>query len=73
VRLDEYLQDGHTLLSPREKTVIRRRFCLNEQAQSGTLEQVGKELGLSKERVRQVQATALDKLRQALIDGTPLR
>ena len=36
---------------------------------AGTLEQVGRELGLSKERVRQVQAGALGKLRKALPEG----
>jgi DNA-directed RNA polymerase sigma subunit (sigma70/sigma32) len=42
------------------------------QKKSGTLEQVGRELGLSKERVRQVQASALDKLRKALLEeGAP--
>ncbi len=45
------------LLSSREKQVLSRRFSLDVQTKSGTLEQVGRELGLSKERVRQVQAT----------------
>jgi RNA polymerase sigma factor (sigma-70 family) len=68
--LDEYLQEGHALLSSREKTILRRRFCLGESDETGTLEEVGRELGLSKERVRQVQATALNKLRRALLAGT---
>ena len=67
-RIDEFLRDGHDLLSPREKQVLSRRFCLDERVQSGTLEQVGRELGLSKERVRQVQASALGKLRKALLE-----
>jgi len=66
-RIDEFLQANHDLLSQREKMVLIRRFSLDDRAKSGTLEQVGKELGLSKERVRQVQASALDKLRKALI------
>jgi RNA polymerase primary sigma factor/RNA polymerase sigma factor len=68
-RIDEYLSDRHELLSPREKRVLVRRYRLDEQARPGTLEQVGREMGLSKERVRQVQASALGKLRAALLGG----
>jgi len=70
-RVDEFLKDGHQLLSQREKLVLIRRFSLDDQARAGTLEQVGRELGLSKERVRQVQASALSKLRKALLEGVP--
>lgn len=66
IRLDEYLRDDHPLLSFREKAIINQRFNLNEDRQGQTLELVGKTLGLSKERVRQVQASALEKLRKAL-------
>jgi RNA polymerase sigma factor (sigma-70 family) len=69
-RLDEYLEEEHTLLTPREKTVLTRRFHLNNEApRTETLEQVGRDLGLSKERVRQVQMSALGKLRGALLSG----
>jgi len=64
--VDEFLRESHDLLSSREKEVLARRFSMNVQTKSGTLEQVGRALGLSKERVRQVQASALDKLRKAL-------
>ena len=70
-RIDEYLREGNDLLSVREKRVLARRFSLDDQARAGTLEQVGRELGLSKERVRQVQASALGKLRAALLGGRP--
>ncbi len=70
-RLDEYLQADHTLLTPREKTVLTLRFHLNEDVpEAETLQQVGRELGLSKERVRQVQSAALGKLRAALLAET---
>jgi RNA polymerase sigma factor (sigma-70 family) len=72
-RLDEYLRDEHPLLTPREKIILIRRFCLGETGcATGTLEQVGRELGLSKERVRQVQAAALGKLRGALVEPMPI-
>jgi RNA polymerase sigma factor (sigma-70 family) len=66
-RLNFFLQDSASLLTAREKLVISRRFHLHDQDQeSDTLEQVGRDLGLSKERVRQVQKSALQKLREAL-------
>lgn len=70
-RIDEFLREGNDLLSVREKRVLARRFSLDDQARPGTLEQVGRELGLSKERVRQVQASALGKLRVALLGNGP--
>jgi DNA-directed RNA polymerase sigma subunit (sigma70/sigma32) len=68
-RIDEYLRAGHGLLSSREQEVLTRRFRLDGRLDPATLEQVGRELGLSKERVRQVQADALGKLRKALLGG----
>lgn len=71
LRIDEYLRAEHPLLSEREKLIIARRFCLRDTEAMPTLEKVGYELGLSKERVRQVQASALTKLRKALVHMAP--
>lgn len=60
-------------LSDVEKKVIRARFALDaadsEQARPLTLEQVGEIIGVTKERVRQIQNKALEKLRQTLEDN----
>lgn len=53
-----------------ERTVIESRFALNaadpDEAQAKTLAQVGELIGVTKERVRQIQNKALDKLKIAL-------
>jgi DNA-directed RNA polymerase sigma subunit (sigma70/sigma32) len=50
-------------LAPREAAVIRLRFGIHEPGER-TLEEVGRMLQLSRERVRQIQALALKKLRR---------
>ncbi|WP_020472704.1 sigma-70 family RNA polymerase sigma factor [Zavarzinella formosa] len=69
-RVDEYLRADHPLLTYREKVIISKRFCSPDSDDVQTLEKVGQDLGLSKERVRQVQASALGKLRSALLGTT---
>jgi len=49
-------------LTPREQTVIRRRFGIG-QDQPWTLEQVGQSLSVTRERIRQIEAKALKKLK----------
>lgn len=70
IPIEDYLRDDHPLLSEREKLILAHRYTLHDDPAEQTLEKVGKALGLSKERVRQVQATALDKLRKALSPTT---
>lgn len=54
-------------LSPRERTIIAERRLKDEGA---TLEELGRELGVSKERVRQLEHRALTKLRNSLLRRT---
>jgi RNA polymerase primary sigma factor len=57
-------------LSTVEQTVIRRRFNWEqEEASPLTLEEVGKIIGVTKERVRQIQNKALAKIRNVMEDG----
>lgn len=57
-------------LSTVEETVIRRRFNWEQQEESPlTLEEVGQIIGVTKERVRQIQNKALMKIRGVLEDG----
>jgi RNA polymerase sigma factor (sigma-70 family) len=70
-RLEEFFKDDHPLLTDREKGILSRRFSFRAMKTKAlpTLESVGAEMGLSKERVRQVQTLALEKLRGALLAG----
>jgi RNA polymerase sigma factor (sigma-70 family) len=61
--LQRYTQDALTCLTPREAAVISRRFGLGDRPVE-TLEQIGRDLNISRERVRQITTTALDKLKQ---------
>ena len=51
-------------LSPREATVLRLRFGIQERDEH-TLEQVGQSFGVTRERIRQIEAKALAKLRRS--------
>ncbi len=60
--LKEQLSDVLDTLTPREEKVLRLRFGL-EDGRSRTLEEVGKEFNVTRERIRQIEAKALRKLR----------
>ncbi len=61
--LGEELHQALTVLTPRERVVITLRFGIGD-GRSRTLLEVGKELGISRERVRQLEVAALTKLRR---------
>lgn len=61
--LKEQVADVLALLTPREQKILRMRFGL-EDGRSHTLEEVGLEFGVTRERIRQIEAKALTKLRR---------
>ena len=60
--LKEQIEDVLYTLTPREQRVLQLRFGL-EDGRSRTLEEVGKEFSVTRERIRQIEAKALRKLR----------
>jgi RNA polymerase sigma-32 factor len=58
-----WLRDALSELSPRERTIINQRRLQDEGA---TLEELGRVLGVSKERVRQLEHRAMVKLRESM-------
>ena len=59
----QWLQEALSDLSERERVIINRRHLGYETV---TLEELGKDLGVSKERVRQLEQRAMDKLKTSL-------
>lgn len=64
----KWLYSALNVLNERELHIIRQRRLSEEGV---TLEELGEELGISKERVRQIEARALSKLQSALTDSDP--
>ncbi|MEO0635995.1 MAG: RNA polymerase factor sigma-32 [Pseudomonadota bacterium] len=67
-RRSGWLQDALSVLNERELKIVSERRLQEEGA---TLESLGNKLGISKERVRQIENRALEKLRDALLVSHP--
>jgi len=67
-RENNWLYEAIDILNERERRIIDARRLAEDGA---TLEELGTELGISKERVRQIESRALEKLRAALLELNP--
>lgn len=61
--LKEYVKEIIIELSPREQKILKLRFGL-EDGVAHTLEEIGQEFGVTRERIRQIEAKALEKIRK---------
>jgi RNA polymerase primary sigma factor len=61
--LNEAVLEALDDLGEREKQVVQMRFGLNKHRRAHTLEEVGREFGVTRERIRQIEAKTLAKLR----------
>lgn len=61
--LKEHVNTMLDILTPREQKILKMRFGL-EDGRTHTLEEVGQEFGVTRERIRQIEAKALAKLRK---------
>ena len=66
--LKEQLNEVLGTLTDREERVLRLRFGMDD-GKARTLEEVGKEFNVTRERIRQIEAKALRKLRQRSRSG----
>jgi RNA polymerase primary sigma factor len=66
--LSEQVQRALGTLSPKEKEILRLRFGIGEESEH-TLEEVGRYFSVTRERIRQIEAKALRKLRRPLRGG----
>jgi RNA polymerase primary sigma factor len=63
--VNKMLHEMIKALDPREATILRYRFGLDGGTEK-TLEEVGEKFGVTRERVRQIQNIALNKLRKMI-------
>lgn len=63
----EFIEKMLTTLSEREALIVRLRFGLGREAIGMKLEEVGQELGLTRERIRQIEGNALRKMQRYVV------
>ena len=61
--LNNQIDDVLNQLNEREKAVIKMRFGIMDDESDRTLEEIGKELSVTRERVRQIESSAIKKLK----------
>jgi RNA polymerase primary sigma factor len=64
--LRDYVKEAVKDLAPREQKILEMRFGLGDGV-THTLEEVGQEFGVTRERIRQIEAKALEKIQQTEI------
>ncbi len=69
--MDEVLEDMFTVLTDREQEVITARFSLDDSGRK-TLESIGQKFNVTRERIRQIESSALGKLRRT-VENSKLR
>ena len=69
--LFEKVLDMIKAVDPREATVLRMRFGLDD-SDAHTLREIGDQLGLTRERVRQIETEAFNKLSEGLDEDDPV-
>ena len=67
-RRNEWLRHALGVLNQRELKIISERRLQDDGA---TLESLGEAMGISKERVRQIESRAMEKLKSALVEANP--
>jgi RNA polymerase primary sigma factor len=66
--ISERVTQALSCLSKREQQIIKLRFGIGEQGRKAPLQEIGKMLGITRERVRQIEAIAMKKLKKALLE-----
>lgn len=65
-KVDEHVEQLFAHLDDREKFIVRARYGFEDLGVKATFANLGRKLGISKERVRQLELRAVDKLRNAI-------